>query len=556
MALRPITDFASQILKPYINNQDKAYAANIAPVETSPATSAHTAGTQIIYNGVLYDVTADINANDALATTGAGANIAAADDVSEQISNVKQALSNEVTTRSKVSTHNLLRTRDDNDTWRGVTFTKNSDKTFTISGQITTSPSIWACADITGAELELLKGAPLIISGSISNTSRMNIAAKDASGTYVLDENVYTDEKTITIPNSAVELWVYFVVYETVSGTYKPMLRWATDSNSEYSPYVPTNSQLLSADLNAKLGAHNFLNHPSGVQTHNGVTYTPQSDFSILVNGTADGSSYYNDASLKTQNLEGYYFTLKAGTYVLSSGFDALPAEIAYVYIAKASNDSTFAYIASGQGEKIFTVSEETKFVLRIQISTGVTVSNVTVKPLIKLPSDPSNAITPYAMTNKELTDEKANISDMVSIKVTGDTNNSGVVIPIGWIFSFNGELVKAKTAIGVNAALTLNTNYEKFANGVLNGLSLFATTDIGTTALKTYADSYSSGGRIEWVSYDASNADAPSAYAGYAQIISMTSNFRTIIAYSRDGKMYQLCKSTTWGTWKTITMT
>lgn len=97
MALRPITDFASQILKPYINNQDKAYAANIAPVETSPATSAHTAGTQIIYNGVLYDVTADINANDALATTGAGANIAAADDVSEQISNVKQALTDKVT---------------------------------------------------------------------------------------------------------------------------------------------------------------------------------------------------------------------------------------------------------------------------------------------------------------------------------------------------------------------------------------------------------------------------------------------------------------------------
>ena len=33
------------------------------------------------------------SANDALATTGAGANIAAADDVSEQISNVKNALS-------------------------------------------------------------------------------------------------------------------------------------------------------------------------------------------------------------------------------------------------------------------------------------------------------------------------------------------------------------------------------------------------------------------------------------------------------------------------------
>lgn len=96
MALRPITDFASLILKPYINNQDKAYAANIAPVETSPATAEHTAGTQLIYNNVLYDVTADIAVDDALATTGAGANISAANKVTEQINSQKQALANEV----------------------------------------------------------------------------------------------------------------------------------------------------------------------------------------------------------------------------------------------------------------------------------------------------------------------------------------------------------------------------------------------------------------------------------------------------------------------------
>ena len=91
--MKTIVEVAQNLIKPYIVSEDKKYAANVAPVETSPATATHTAGTQIIYNGVLYDVTADIAVNDALATTGAGANIAAADDVSEQISNVKQALS-------------------------------------------------------------------------------------------------------------------------------------------------------------------------------------------------------------------------------------------------------------------------------------------------------------------------------------------------------------------------------------------------------------------------------------------------------------------------------
>lgn len=91
MANRSIVEVAENILKPYIDAKDKAYAANIAPVETSPATSGHLTGTQIIYNGVLYDVIADIDATDALVV---GTNIAAADDVSEQISDVKQALDN------------------------------------------------------------------------------------------------------------------------------------------------------------------------------------------------------------------------------------------------------------------------------------------------------------------------------------------------------------------------------------------------------------------------------------------------------------------------------
>lgn len=97
MANRSIIEVAENILKPYIDAKDKAYAANIAPVETSPATSGHLTGTQIIYNGVLYDVIADIDATDALVV---GTNIAAADDVSEQISDVKQALDNLTETAS------------------------------------------------------------------------------------------------------------------------------------------------------------------------------------------------------------------------------------------------------------------------------------------------------------------------------------------------------------------------------------------------------------------------------------------------------------------------
>ena len=65
----------------------------IAPIETTPAGSPHAAGTKLIYNNVLYDVTTAIAANDALVVYPASNyNIKPADSISSQI----QALTNQV----------------------------------------------------------------------------------------------------------------------------------------------------------------------------------------------------------------------------------------------------------------------------------------------------------------------------------------------------------------------------------------------------------------------------------------------------------------------------
>ena len=64
----------------------------IAPIETTPAGSPHAAGTKLIYNNVLYDVTTAIAANDALVVYPASNyNIKPADSISSQI----QALTND-----------------------------------------------------------------------------------------------------------------------------------------------------------------------------------------------------------------------------------------------------------------------------------------------------------------------------------------------------------------------------------------------------------------------------------------------------------------------------
>lgn len=84
-----VNDAFAKVVKPYIDDQDKKSREIIAPVEVSPAEAPHSIGDQIIFNGILYDVTAAIAVDDSLSTTGSGANIAAADDIEAQIKSAK-----------------------------------------------------------------------------------------------------------------------------------------------------------------------------------------------------------------------------------------------------------------------------------------------------------------------------------------------------------------------------------------------------------------------------------------------------------------------------------
>lgn len=87
-----VNDGFAKVVKPYMDAQDKKSREIIAPVEVSPAEAAHSAGEQIIFNGILYDVIAPIAIDDALSISGAGANISAADNIETQINSVKNQI--------------------------------------------------------------------------------------------------------------------------------------------------------------------------------------------------------------------------------------------------------------------------------------------------------------------------------------------------------------------------------------------------------------------------------------------------------------------------------
>lgn len=123
---------------------------------------------------------------------------------------------------------------------------------------------------------------------------------------------------------------------------------------------------------------------------------------------------------------------------------------------------------------------------------------------------------------------------------------------------------VIGSSTVGTTTSFIVDTNIEEVTTGgelrqlssdIANKTSL-TKTDVGANSIKTYVDSLSTGSKIEWISYASNNPDAPSAYEGYAQIIHMSSNYKAVIAFSRDGNIYVLQKAVTWGTWKTVTMT
>ena len=141
---------------------------------------------------------------------------------------------------------------------------------------------------------------------------------------------------------------------------------------------------------------------------------------------------------------------------------------------------------------------------------------------MIRSASDTDPTYQPYAMTNKELTDSKAEKSDLASINITGTTNNTGSSIVSGTYFYLNGQLVRAKTSIANNATLTLNTNYEKVTAGALNNLVAItevtakfsdgATQTISLTPPIGHARCYAISGMLA-----AGNADAIQYLQGYS---------------------------------------
>ena len=165
-------------------------------------------------------------------------------------------------------------------------------------------------------------------------------------------------------------------------------------------------------------GAVNMLPNTATTQVINGVTFTVNDDGSITANGTATGECQIFLSTI-----------LKKGTY----RFSGVPKTGSYTsYWSYYQKNYVTQENDFGDG-LVFYLDSEATISCVFRIKTGYTASNLIFKPMLSLASlNLSYAdYVPYAKSNKELTENVANIKETIVQKV--NSNASGTVYDISF---------------------------------------------------------------------------------------------------------------------------
>jgi len=185
----------------------------------------------------------------------------------------------------------------------------------------------------------------------------------------------------------------------------------------------------------------------AGTQTYSSLNTTSKTVIGAIneleAGGGGGGTSNYNDLTNKPQ----------VNSVTLSGD--------------KTSSDLKVIWKGTqAQYDAIVTKDPETIYFITDTNGPSCTATDVTYDP-----SSSALSSTTVQTALNELSDEKADKTDLTSIHITGSTNNTGSTITSGTFFYLNSSLVRATDDIANGATLTSGTNYDSVTAGGLNNL-------------------------------------------------------------------------------------
>ena len=433
--MKTIVDLTEE-LKKYSLEKDtaakQAVEANIAPVEAdaSSASRAYVVGEQLFLNDVLYDVTSPISVGDAIVVN---TNITIANKLSADIKSkiddlysknqtLTNKLNNEAATRSAMGAKNLIpfdlasikaKNSQDypsgswhNNEWtiNGVTFAIQDDNTVVATGSNTSNSNAQLDYYIT-----IKGGVPYIANGCPSGGSYTTYEIANYCLTSPVETFHDLGNGVVITREAKTDILVHMQINAgyTIDGqlVFKPMVRLASDTDDTYEPYAKTNQQLTKEttgliDNTEVNGAVNMLPNNATTQVINGVTFTVNDDGTVIANGTATAIVSIQLVA-DVRGLTGDKIVKVSGC---PEGSTIISNKPTYCFLFRDST-GTLQYVTDTGwiGKLVSSYGTSTSF--NIRIASGVTVSNLTFKPMITVPSY-TGPYVPYAKTNKELTDE------------------------------------------------------------------------------------------------------------------------------------------------------
>lgn len=139
----------------------------------------------------------------------------------------------------------------------------------------------------------------------------------------------------------------------------------------------------------------NLIPYPLTDRTTNGITYTVQSDGSVLANGTAsaENNAYYNFA----------YKTLKLGDTSYTLSCEGLPKSV-YVYVYDETISKAVANVSDTPVTKTFVGDSTHTYSLSINVGKGTPVSDLAIKPILEMGTI-AHAYEPISESNVNLKD-------------------------------------------------------------------------------------------------------------------------------------------------------
>ena len=388
-------------------------------------------------------------------------------------------------------------------TVNGITFTDNGDGTVTATGTATDRAVFQVSIRLENGKLILpngeyeVNGCP---SGGSTNSYWM-VMSRTSGGEAVNYGNDTGNGMTATLngddfSNDNVHFQIAIVIkagYEiTTPLVFKPMVRLASIKDGTYVPYAPTNAKLneekMSYADNGVLGAKNLNSMPYSTSTNpvteNGITWTRNADGSVTANGTATANTfYYCHYRLHPSNK----FVLKNGNYIFS-GCPSGGGDGKYWAYCDCTKNGSLRILGVDYGNGVSITlngddndANSVKLSVVLTVRSGYTANNLTFYPMLRLAEDTDTTYQPYAMTNKELTDNKVNNTTIAPIEdgaTASQTRNAGTYI------MRRGQFYKVTQTIAKDSAITEGVNIE--STSVSGEIS-----EINSNLLQTTIDTY-----------------------------------------------------------------